>query len=510
MTTLLPQFTDEEIPRASSDDEPGFGSLATAKGRLPLRAMDIQGRIDGLLSQVTVRQTFVNAWTSRSRRRTSFRCPTAPRYRFPHGGGRSIIEGLLRSEQRHARSTTGDRGGAARVHRRGGAARRFHAAGRQPDAGERATVELTICGVLPYSDGEVTFRFPLVVAPRYIPGIPLSGPSVGDGTAVDTDAVPDASRISPPVLLPGFPNPVRLSLTIDLYDTAASPPMDVRVEPARGPDRRERGFAGFGSSRAIASIAISSSGSAWSRDPVADPLHAHLPSRRRRRRPRGDVRADARPASRVESSRRRPRDVVFVLDRSGSMEGWKMVAARRALARMVDTLGEMATGSPSSPSTTGSRLRPALASGLVPRPIGIGFRRRVPGEDQCPGRDRDGRTALQAAHRLIGKRRVTRTAGSGTARRDAILVLVTDGQVGNEDQILQALAPELGGIRVFTLGIDRAVNEGFLRAPGRAGAWPVRAGRVGGSARRGDGGDSPSDRYAASDRPGPGAGRVHD
>ena len=75
-------------------------------------------------------------------------------------------------------------------------------------------------GVLPYCDGEVTFRFPLVVAPRYIPGVPLSGPSVGEGTAVDTNAVPDASRISPPVLLPGFPNPVRLSLTIDLYEPA--------------------------------------------------------------------------------------------------------------------------------------------------------------------------------------------------------------------------------------------------------------------------------------------------
>src|SRR5262249_15846969 len=32
------------------------------------------------------------------------------------------------------------------------------------------------------------------------------------------------------------------------------------------------------------------------------------------------------------------RDIVLVLDRSGSMSGWKMVAARRALARMVDTL----------------------------------------------------------------------------------------------------------------------------------------------------------------------------
>src|SRR5262249_58653966 len=83
--------------------------------------------------------------------------------------------------------------------------------------GERARVTLSLAGPLPYADGEATFAFPLVVAPRYVPGVPLPGPSVGAGVAPDTDAAPDASRISPPVLLPGFPNPVRLSLSVEVH-----------------------------------------------------------------------------------------------------------------------------------------------------------------------------------------------------------------------------------------------------------------------------------------------------
>lgn len=70
--------------------------------------------------------------------------------------------------------------------------------------GERVTVRLTLSQPLPYEDGAATFRFPLVVAPRYIPGAPLDGAPAGGGVAPDTGAVPDASRITPPVLLPGF------------------------------------------------------------------------------------------------------------------------------------------------------------------------------------------------------------------------------------------------------------------------------------------------------------------
>jgi Ca-activated chloride channel family protein len=69
---------------------------------------------------------------------------------------------------------------------------------------------------LPFTNGEATFRFPLLVAPRYIPGVRLSGTDVGTGTAADTNETPDASRITPPqtVMLPGFQDPVQLSIEV--------------------------------------------------------------------------------------------------------------------------------------------------------------------------------------------------------------------------------------------------------------------------------------------------------
>ena len=43
-----------------------------------------------------------------------------------------------------------------------------------------------------------------------------------------------------------------------------------------------------------------------------------------------------------------------------------------------------------------------------------------------------------------------------------MLVLVTDGQVGNEDQILNTVGRSLGRVRIHVIGIDQAVNAGFL------------------------------------------------
>ena len=290
-----------------------------------------------------------------------------------------------------------------------------------------------MCGVLPYADGEVTFRFPLVVAPRYIPGIPLPGRSVGDGTAVDTDAVPDASRISPPVLLPGFPEPRPTEPRSRAARRMAPMLSEVRSslhavqEETRDGYRRIRLHPGERLDRDFI-LRFRLGG----RDDPLDPDPAP-----RRRRPSRDVRADDRPARDGIGSAPRPRDVVFVLDRSGSMEGWKIVAARRAVARMIDTLGDADRFCVLAFDTRWKR-RAVLAVGTLARDRSQPLPRRgVPGHGRMPA---------------AGPRWPSRSTGPsscctrpGQDDRDRILVLITDGQVGNEDQILETLGTRLAG-----------------------------------------------------------------
>ncbi|GAB3893547.1 hypothetical protein GCM10029964_070500 [Kibdelosporangium lantanae] len=309
--------------------------------------------------------------------------------------------------------------------------------------GERVTIHLTLAGQLPYEDNAATFRFPLVVAPRYIPGTPLPDEQVGTGTQLDTDAVPDASRISPPVLLPGFPNPVRLSVGVDI-DPAGLPLTGIESSPhtvvtegrhvslAPG-ERMDRDFVlrlRFGA------------------DDVVTTSLAVLPDD-------GDDHTGGTFALTVvppTGRAGRPRDVVLVLDRSGSMGGWKMVAARRAAARIVDTL------------TTVDRFAVLAFDNIVETPpdlpdglVEATDRNRFRAVEHLAGLDARGGTEMLAPLRQA----TTLLAAGGD--RDRVLVLVTDGQVGNEDQILSELSQRLSGIRVHTVGVDQTVNEAFLQ-----------------------------------------------
>ncbi len=127
-----------------------------------------------------------------------------------------------------------------------------------------------------------------------------------------------------------------------------------------------------------------------------------------------------------------------------------MVAARRAAARIVDTLRDDDRFAVLTFDHTVERPE-GLPAGLVP----AGDRNRYRAVEHLSRADARGGTELLQPLR-DGLALLT------DATRDRVLVLVTDGQVGNEDQILREVDAALAGVRVHTVGIDQAVNAGFL------------------------------------------------
>ncbi|WP_433795712.1 VIT domain-containing protein [Actinoplanes sp. CA-252034] len=429
-----------ELERHRQAPGAGLGTLLTDRGNLPLDRLDVRASISGLLVRTELTTEFVNAHDTALEATYVFPLPD-----------RAAVTGMT--------MTAADRVVTAELHERGAARERYDqaiAAGQRasiaeeerPDVftmrvgnvlpGERVTVQLRLVGPLAYEDGAATFRFPLVVAPRYVPGVPLPGPSAGDGQQQDTDAVPDASRISPPVLLPGFPNPLRLSIGVDVdpaglelgevrssLHTVTEQGGTLRIAPG---ERADRDF--------VLRLAYAAGGESAVAVPDEDGDQGTyqlvvLPPE-----------PDAAP---------RPKDVVLLLDRSGSMGGWKMVAARRAAARVIDTL------------TADDRFAVLTFDHEIDRPAGLGSglseatdRHRYRAVEHLARADARGGTEMLSPL----------TAGlallADSPGRDRVLVLVTDGQVGNEDQIVKQVAPLIGTIRVHTVGIDRAVNAGFL------------------------------------------------
>lgn len=456
----IPILQDADLKRSPPvDEEAGFGALRTPRGPLPLRNLTVAAQIDALIAQVTVTQTFVNVLDVALEATYIFPLPDrAAVTQFQMKVNGRIIEAVLEERAQARREydqamQQGHRAAIAEEERPGVFTMRV--GNLMP--GEVATIQLTLTGPLAVDSGEATFRFPLVVAPRYIPGQPLPGASVGGGTAEDTDAVPDASRITPPVLLPGFPNPVRLALDVEvrpgglkLSDFQSSLHTVMSEQDERGMYRfalqpGERLNRDFILRFKIADEQIRST-------LLLLPDHLLKPGLPAGSQQAGTFALTLVPP-RTAPVGQKPRDVVFVLDRSGSMAGWKMVTARRALGRLIDTLTEQDRFT--IYAFDDSVEEPPQANGSL---IAATDRQRFRAIEFLAKVDARGGTEL--AQPLS---RAVQQLSTGDAGRDRVLVLLTDGQVGNEDQILQNLGKRVAGLRIFTLGIDQAVNEAFLK-----------------------------------------------
>jgi Ca-activated chloride channel family protein len=418
-------------------DPRGLGALVARDKPLPLAEVRVRAEIVGSFVRSVVEQRFENPHDQ----------PLEVVHIFPLPPDGAVVELELRAGDRVIRGACRERGEARATF---DAARKAGHRAALLDA-ERAdvhtlrvtnipprtpvSVRLVVVEVLAPVDGRLTWRFPTTLAPRYTPGDPVG--HEGPGVMADTDAVPDASRLSPPLRLAGG---TRLDLEVKLAGPVtglASSLHAVRV------DLEDGGVRVAPSARAT-----------LNRDFVlsfttADPDHATT-------RAWTDGRFTAvlvePPAQALP--RALPRDAVFVVDISGSMAGPKMEAAKRALQSALHGL------------VPGDRFRLIAFDNQVERfrPGFVSYDDRSLAEaDRWIGAldARGGTEMLPALEEALG--------GEPEGGRVRTVLLITDGQSTDEVRLVPAVANRRHGALVFTLGIDTAVNEALLKRLARVG-----------------------------------------
>jgi len=314
---------------------------------------------------------------------------------------------------------------------------------------EETVVEVTFLQKLTADEGALRLMIPTLVAPKYIPGAP-GGDRTGHGASGPTNVVPDADRITPKIA--GVKYGLSMDLVFDLgRDVTIESPSHGIVKSPVGHLRQRVEFASqvIALDRDIVLIAEGAPGVAAGL--VCDKQAGE----------EGTFALTLVPDLFEAKKKSKGRAVVFVVDVSGSMAGDSIEQAKRAMHLCLRHLSEGDLFDILPFSSSYSHFSAQMGGG-----------RR--GADMIPFTQ----TTLKEADRYVeamqangGTEMLAPLTAATTllsgVKRDRVIVLLTDGQVGNEAQIVQQISSAAAGARVYTFGIGTNVSDALLRGLAR-------------------------------------------
>lgn len=341
--------------------------------------------------------------------------------------------------------------------------------------GEDVVVEYELAELLPYIDGAWRWRMPTTIAPRYLPGTPTGHQ---DGRAQpDTDRVPDASRLQPPLRLDGG---TRLDLEVLVAGPVAAVASSLHAVRVGVVGSGPAGPGAEGSGAAAPALRIAPSVRATlDRDfvlaiePAPATAGESLPSSvLAAGAMRAVVVAPPAPATMSltttslattsPATTSLPRDAVFVVDISGSMDGAKLDAAKLALQTALHGL---------QPGDRFGLLAFDDRVEMYGDPAGPGAGPALHAYDDAQVARADAwiaRLYARGGTEMLAPLQLA-LAGETPAGRLRTVLFLTDGQAWNEAELAAAVAARRGAARLFTFGIDTAVHESLLQRLARAG-----------------------------------------
>ena len=433
-------------------------------GQFPLEHTEVRAEVSGYLASTSVTQSFTNPFTE----------VIEAVYTFPLPGDAAINDFLMVVGERRIRGLIRPRAEAEAIYAEAKA--RGYTAGlmtqERPniftqnvaniEVGGAVDIKVTYFQTLGYEDGRYEYYFPMVVGPRYIPGKPLKEGGAGEGdrtkvggegTSPDTEAVPDASKITPPLM----PEKMRSGHDISLL-------LDIDAGMNIDPDSLESiahkvSIETVSAERIV--VKLTDEDRILNRDFVfrwgmdnAKPVGGVLTHR-------GDnggfftlmLQPQLDPADADVT----PREVTFIMDVSGSMHGIPLDASKEVVSKSLDTLrpddifnivyfagsnGQVfekpAANTPENIEKAKAFLKQKQAGG---------------GTEMVAGMQR----ALNAEHNPAYLQMYT---------------FFTDGYIGNEADI-HRLAKEHTEARFFAFGIGSSVNRHLIDGIGEYGRGKV-------------------------------------
>ena len=311
----------------------------------------------------------------------------------------------------------------------------------QIDTGEDVKIEINYFQEITTSDTEMRILIPTLVGSRYIPGN-VSGEKIGPGEARPTDRVPDADFISPPRGNTDCRASLQMNIkTMSPFISIDSPSHRIQVEQSdfttaavsleEGTTRMDRDF--------ILSLKLSD-------EPLPRILYGQ--------NDRNEYYALASYTPELPAiDKKQAGEYIFLIDISGSMAGEKLEQAAQAMKICLRNLGN---NDLFNLVAFESELHPFSQKSLPFNQKNLDLATRWVNRLRSMG----GTEILPAVEFALKEE---------TPEYEKIILLFTDGQVGNENEIINYIKAHNQNLRLFSIGIDTTVNDFFINRIAEAG-----------------------------------------
>jgi Ca-activated chloride channel homolog len=449
-------YGSETPVSAQTGETPGslivMGPDRQPKSMCPLKHTEVKAEISGFISRVVVTQEFQNPFKEKIEAVYTFPLPAnaAVDDMTMIVGTRTVKGKILPREEAQAvydaAKASGKVAGLLDQER----PNIFTQSVANILPGEQIKITISYVESLTYDNGAYEFVFPMVVGPRYVPGTSNLGKQ-GNGFAADTDRVPDASRITPKSPPPGMRTGHDISLEVMLdaglmvddvvsrthsIETERPNPRSVRLRLKQDSTIPNKDF--------ILRYEVAS-------EDIQDALLTHRSERG------GFFTMILQPPARVTAEDVTPKELVFVLDTSGSMQGFPIEKAKETMKLALDNL---------YPSDTFNLITFAGdTSILFPKPVPATKANLIRAQAFLESRSGSGGTEMMTAIKAA-------LEPSDDQTHVRIVCFMTDGYVGNDMEIISEVQKHQNA-RVFSFGIGSSVNRFLLDKMADAGRGEV-------------------------------------